>query len=201
MLDAHPHRKIFRFHMKAPVLQQFEGVARAVADGEDEERRFFPRAVHGKGGERAVCNTHVVELAAISDGAAVLQNIAAHVGDDEAELVAADVRAAEIGDLFGRAEFHERFQNFAVEGAIGLRVELAVRKGARAPFAELHVAVGSKYARLEEVCDVLGALFDGLAAFEKDGLNAVTDEAQGAEEPAGPAPAMNTLGAGRVMRG
>ena len=65
MLDAHPHREILRFHMEAAPLQQLEGVARAVADGKDEERRFLPRAVHGDSGERAVCNTHVVELAAI----------------------------------------------------------------------------------------------------------------------------------------
>ena len=31
----------------------------------------------------------------------------------------------------------------------------------------------------------MGALFDGLAALEEDGLHAVADEAQGAEEPCG----------------
>ena len=83
-----------------------------------------------------------------------------------AQPVRADVRLRQIEDLLRRAHLAERLQHLAAARVMDAGIELAVRKRPRAPFAELHVAVGAQPAAAPERFHVARALVHRLAALD-----------------------------------
>ena len=97
------------------------------------------------------------------------------------------MRLGYIEDLLGSAELHKSLQHFAVAHVLGLRVQLSVRKGARAPFAELYVAVLVEDMSLEESLVLPHALFHRAAPLDDERTDAAPQQADGAEQPRGAA--------------
>ncbi len=95
------------------------------------------------------------------------------------------MRLVEIQHFLGRAEFCEQLQHVAVKTAVGLGVELAVRKRARAALAELHVGIDVQYFFAEEFFYCRAAFFHGFAALDYYRAEAALDKPKRAEKPRG----------------
>ena len=95
------------------------------------------------------------------------------------------MRLAEVPRLFGSAEPHEQIKHFAVQGTLRLRKQLSVRKGPRASFSELYIALRVQLARRAESFHILYAFLDGLAALDHNGLDSVIQQPQRRKEPTG----------------
>ena len=83
------------------------------------------------------------------------------------------MRLIEPEDLLGRAERNERFENFAVKGAVRPRIQFSVRKGTRAALAELHVSFRVEPAFPRKYPDLFFPFFHVGTAFYHERTNAV----------------------------
>jgi len=83
----------------------------------------------------------------------------------------ADVGVRGKQDVAGRSGLHELVHHLAAQmpRVLDLAVELAIREGAGAAFAELHIALGLQHFFAPETPGVLGPLAYRFAAFEHDG--------------------------------
>lgn len=103
------------------------------------------------------------------------------------ELECADVRVRGDEDFLRRAGRHELLHHLAPEVArvLDLAVELAVREGAGAAFAELHIALGVELAPPPQGPGVLRAFAHRLAALQHDGPETHLRQHQRREDAAG----------------
>ena len=164
VLDAHADGKFLLFHDKSARKQHLKGVPRAVPDGEHQFVARLLFSVDEDARKSAACYLHIGEHARKAELPAPRLNVAAHICDHRPQVFAPDVGLAEVGDLRRRAVSDKGLEHIPVARVVGLGVELAVRKGARAALAELDVARGIEHARRQKFFHVGGALLHPLAA-------------------------------------
>jgi hypothetical protein len=173
-------------------VQHREGVARAVSGREDDllglDRRAFGcgRARDRDGADVPVLDQQVGHALAESDLAAERLDLGAHLLDHADQPERSDVRLADVEDLVRRAGLDELVEHLAAEVArvTDLAPQLAVREGAGAAFAELHVRLRIEDALPPEPPGVAGPLAHRLAAFEDDRAQPHLREQQSAEDAA-----------------
>jgi hypothetical protein len=191
VLDPEADRERFRFHVHAARVQHLEGVARAVADRHHEvaRRDFLARGqAHADDlARRAVAvDQQVLDALLEADLAAQRFDLGAHLLDHLDQAEGADVRLADVQDFFRCARLDEFGQHLAavVLGVLDLGVQLAVREGAGAAFAELHVRLGIQLALAPEAEGVDGALAHLLAALQYQRIQAHLRQDQRHEQAA-----------------
>ena len=126
------------------------------------------------------------ETRAAPDLAAELRDASADFVHHVREDVAAHVRLGIPANLGLRTCGDERLEHKAVQGALGARVELAVRERAGPAAAELDVALRVELARLVEVLNGLRAPRRVVAALNEQRLEPGSGQGQGAEEARAP---------------
>jgi hypothetical protein len=191
MLDAQAHGERLRLDPDAAIVEHLEGVARAVADGEDD--------VIGR--NRLAARKHDAAHAPVPgfdvDGPAPEPDFTAQRMYGLAQILhyghqseSADVRSGRIQDFLGRAGLHELRKHLSSEVARipHLAVELAVGKRAGAAFAELHVRLRVEHRSAPQSPRVLRALAHRLAALQDDRPEAHLREKEASEKPQGPVP-------------
>ena len=189
VLDAHPDGELARLHGEAAFQEHTEGVARGMADRQNElarVRTLFPtrrKVAQYDAPQRAAAHDDVLQPAMEAHLSPVFQDVPPHVAHHRAQAVAADVRLVEIGDFGRGAELDEGVEHLAVARVARLRVEFAVRKGPRAALAELDVAVLVEDMFAEEALVLRGALLDRAAALDDERADARTEQADGAKQP------------------
>ena len=178
MLDAKSNRERLGLDEHAASMQHFEGVARAVADGEHEVVGGDPFAAgknnpaHARSalaiGRRKLLEFDVVDARFEADLAAEGDDLRAHLLDHAHQSESSDVRLVDEHDLFRRAGLDELVEHFAavVPRILDLAVEFAVGKCSRAAFAELRVRLGIEHSLAPHEECVLGALAHSLTALE-----------------------------------
>jgi hypothetical protein len=114
-------------------------------------------------------------------------DLGAHLLDHADQAEGADVRLADVQDLFGRAGLDELGEHLAgqVTRVGDLAPELAVGEGAGAALAKLHVGLGVQLALAPQAPGVLGALAHRLAALQHDRAQAHLRQDQRGEDAAG----------------
>ena len=202
VLDAHAHREGLALHRHAKVRKQGKHVAGGVATGKHhlvgrdvllhEKAAGLPMLqAHGPDAARpcgrgvhcaAILELDAHEPRPHADLAAKLGDAAAERVDHARQHVAADMGLCVPGDLGLGTGCHERVEHEAVQRALGARVELAVREGARAARAKLDVAFGVELARLVEAFHGLGAPCRVVAALHEQGLEPGRGQSERAEQ-------------------
>src|SRR5574343_506098 len=136
-------------HVHAAGMQHLEGVAGAVAQRDDHVRggdllAGFQRQAPNAAPIGAVLDVQVGHLLLEADLAAQALDLGAHLDDHADQPEGTDVRLADVEDLLRRAGLDELGQHLAGEeaGVGDLAVELAVREGAGAALAKLHIRFG-----------------------------------------------------------
>ena len=188
VFDAEADGEGLGLDVHALAVQHAEGVARAVTQGEHHMAAMQGLATgEHHAFELAVVDHQVGHLALEADFAAEGDDLFAHGGDHAGQAEGADVRLADVEDLFRRAGADEFVHHLAgVELRIlDLAVELAVGKQPRTAFTELHVGFGAQHLLAPQRPGVLGAAAHVLAALEHDGLEAHLGQQQGGEQAAG----------------
>jgi|GEM_PF-4971519 len=188
MLDAETDGKRLGFDMHALAMQHTEGVAGAVTQGQ----HYMAAAKC-----LAIGQHHAFELAIVDHEigdpgleaylAAEGDDFLAHRGNHAGKAEGADMRLADVHDLFRRAGADEFVHHLAgVELRIlDLAVELAVGEQAGTAFAELHVGFRRQGLLAPQRPGVLGAAAHILAALQHDGLEAHLCQQQRGEQPTG----------------
>ncbi|MCY1344625.1 hypothetical protein D9M69_306640 [compost metagenome] len=188
VLDTKAHGEGLGLDEHALAVQHAEGVARAVA-----QREHHMAAVDGF----ATGQHHALELAVVDQQVSDLvleahlstegDDLLAHGGDHAGEAEGADVRLADVHDLFRRAGADEFVHHLAAvePGVLDLAVELAVGEQAGTALAELHVGFRCQDLLAPQRPGVLGAPAHILAALQHDGLEAHLREQQRGEQAAG----------------
>ena len=191
VLDAEPDRERLGLDVHAAVVQHLERVARAVADGHHEvagRQRFTRVQFHAHDLARVAFafDQHVFDARLEADFATQGEDFGTNLLDHLDEAERADVRLADVQDFFRRARLHELIQHLAavVLRILDLAVQLAVREGAGAAFAELHVRLRVQLALAPEAERVDGALAHDLAAFQHERLEAHLRQDQRHEQAA-----------------
>ena len=100
----------------------------------------------GNGARRVDVN--VDELCSITDDTSELLDALGYSGDNRGKDVGANVRLGIPQNIAGRARLDEGFEDKAMGGIFGSRIELAVREGPRAAQAKLDIALGVENALL-----------------------------------------------------
>ncbi|MNS49428.1 hypothetical protein D3C72_820360 [compost metagenome] len=187
VLDAETHRERLGFHEHATAVKHAEGVAGAVAEGQDHVFGVdLFAAIEFDADQLAVFDQHVgdalLEAHFTAQGANLLTHVFHHAGQTERT----DVRFADVEDFFRSTGLDEFVQDFTAEEfrVLDLAVELAVGECPRAAFTELHVGLGVEHAFAPQAPGVLGALAYFGAAFEDDRLEAHLRQQQPGENPA-----------------
>ncbi len=144
--------------------------------------RGEPHATH-----RTAFDQQVDHALLEADLAAQRLDLGSHLLDHADQPEGADVRLADVQDLFGRTGLDELGQHLARQvPRIGdLAPQLAVRKRAGATLAELHVGLGVQHTAAPQAPGVLRALAHRLAALEHDRRQAHLGQDQGCEQAAG----------------
>jgi hypothetical protein len=192
MLDAKADGKRLGFHVDAARMQHLEGVARAVAEREDDVIAGERLAA----GERhpadaftlgAVLDQHIGHALLEADLAAQRLDLVAHRLDHANQAESADVRLRHVENFVRRARLHKLGQHLAPQmlGVLDLAVELAVGEGARPALAELHVGFRIQHMLAPQPPGVLRALAHRLAALQHNGLEAHLRQHQRGEDAAG----------------
>ena len=189
MLDAQADGERLGLDIDAARVQHLEGIARAVADGEDD--------VAGRDAA-AVLADHRTNLAIPAEFeigdfgpeavfAAQRLDGGTQMFDHGDEAEGADMGLGDGEDFRRRASAHKLGENLAAEmaGVLDAAVELAVGEGAGAALAELHVGFRVEQTFAPQVPRVFGALADGFAAIEDDRAEPHLGEHQGGEQAAG----------------
>ena len=113
VLDPHAHREVLARHRDAAREEHVHRVARRVAEREDRDvgRDVFAR-LERQAGERPVRpGPDVRDLRAVTQRGAVLEEVLAHVAQDDDEPVRPDVRLGVHEDRRGRPEAVERLED------------------------------------------------------------------------------------------
>ena len=189
VLDAEANGERLGFHEHTRRMQHLEGVARAVAEGEDDLA----------GGDflstRQRYAAHVSFLDVQSSDAALEANLpaarddlGAHALDHADQPEGTDVRMRDVEDFLGCPGFDEFGQHLASEMAriLDLAVEFAVRKGAGAALAELHVRLRVQLVIAPQFPGVFRAFAHGLAALQHQRLEAHLRQDQRGEDAGRP---------------
>ena len=187
VFDAEPHREGLGLHEHALGVEHAEGVAGAVAQGQDHMARFqLLAAFQDYAGQLLALGEQVGDLLLEAHLAAQVDDLLAHLLDHAGQAEGADVRLVDVEDFFRRTGLDELFQDLAamVLRVLDLAVQLAVGEGPGAAFAELHVGFGVEHALAPQAPGVLGALAHFLAAFEHDRLEAHLCQQQAGEDAA-----------------
>lgn len=155
MLDAHAHGKGLLREGNVMFLEKLEYVAGGMAAGENEvfcgdclACGFLGRLDIDAGDGARSIGSNIDELCSIADGSAELLDTLGNVGDDGGEDVGANVRLGIPQNIAGRTRLDEGFEDKAMGGIFGSRIELAVREGPRAAQAKLDIALGVEDALL-----------------------------------------------------
>src|SRR5690606_24999269 len=112
-----------------------------VAHGQDRMRGFqHLAAIELDAAQTAVLDQQIAHLTAETHFAAELFDLLAHARDHAGETKGADVRLADVENLFRRSGPDELMQHLAAMMArvLDLAVQLAVAEQARAALTELH---------------------------------------------------------------
>ena len=187
MFDARADGKRLGRHGHAQLVQHGEGVAGAVADGEDDVLRLH---LHGCASAHAGRAAH----AAIFDQQARQPRLKEHFPAQAHDLlpdgahhggqaVRAHVRARFPENLLRRAEAGQRFQHFAAMGVLDAGIEFAIGKGTRAALAELHIALRVERSAAPEGVHVARALVHAFAALDHQRGKAHARKRQRREQP------------------
>eukprot|EP01136_Pigoraptor_vietnamica_P016349 Opistho-1_new@4810 len=189
MLDAVADREGLGLHENAALVQHREGVARAVAQGQHDviAADLLARFEH-HAADVVALDQHIADLLLEADLAAQRLDVRAHLLDHADQPEGADVRFGDVEDFLRRAGLHELGQHLArqVARVADLAPQLAVREGAGAALAELHIRFGIQHAAAPQPPGVLGALAHRLAAFQHDRAQAHLRQDQRGEDAAGP---------------
>ena len=168
-------------------MQHPEGVARAVAHGEQHPRaaklRAFAGALRLQARHAAVRGLDAGHLRAEAHFAARLDNPLAQVLHHRHQHVRADVRLGVEEDVLVRARRGELLEDPADALVFDAGRELAVGERASAALAELDVALGVELARLPEALDLLSARFGVLSPLEDDRAQARLGQHERREHP------------------
>ena len=191
MLDPNADGQRFRLHGHTLGMQRGEGIARAVADRENDLRggEDFPAGQPGSGHPAEIIQDQFLKAGFKSHLATELNDFLAQMTHHFDQPVGADVGPRLDQNVLGGTGHHHFLQNpgDAVFAILDLRVELAVGKCSRAPFPELHIGV-----RLQsgspppETRDIPGARPGGFAALDQNRPPSCTRQQQPAEQSAGP---------------
>ena len=193
VFDAHADGKRLGLDMHAAVEQHLEGVARRMADGEDDMvgldrlAGFGDDAAHAAEAVAAGLDDDVGDLRAEAVFTAQGFDLGAQAFDHGDQAEGADMRLGDEEDLLGRAGGDEFGQHLAGDGfgRLDAGIELAVGEGSGAALAELHIAFGHQHAAAPQAPGVLGAFAHHLAAVEDDRAVAHLGEDQRGEDAAG----------------
>ncbi len=166
VLDANAHLERLRHHRHAAAQQHLVGVAGAVADGQDRDRRGQVARRRVDAAQLSVAQVQVLDTAGKAHLAAQRLDAAAQGLDHSGQSVAAEVRPGFVDDRRLALAVGEQLQNAANVGA-GVAVgQFAVAEGAGAAFAEKVVALGVVWAALVEGADVADAVAHRPAALQ-----------------------------------
>ncbi len=191
MLDTRADRERLRLHRQSPARQKRECVAGAVADGENHAPRFqrlrgaAPRRAEFHARQVPVPDFQVRHPRVEQNCAAERLDSAPQVAHDAGQQVGADMRLCEVQDFRRGAGLREFLQHLADAGVLRARVQLSVGESARAPFAELDVALRVELRRPAEPLDLLLPLFHGGAALQHHRALPRLRQNQGGEHPRG----------------
>src|SRR3989344_385420 len=188
VFDAKPDGERFGFDVHAAVVQHFKGVARAVADGEDDVVGGDEFAI----GERYTTQRFVIKddvgnVSVEANLAAEFEDFLAKISHDLDQPQRADVLLADVNDFFQRARVHEVFQYLTdmMPAILDAGMELAVGERTRADLAELHVGFRIEVALAPEAPHVLRAVAHALAAFQNQRPEAHARQRQPGEQATG----------------
>ena len=187
VLDAKADRERLGFHEHAALVQNREGVARAVAEREHDVVGGDPCAVvQGHAANLPGLDQHIGHALPEANFTTQRLDLGPHLLDHADEAERTDVRLRDEQDLFRRAGLHELVQHLAreVPRVADLAPQLAVGERAGAAFAELHVRLGVQHVLAPQAPGVLGALAHLLAALEHDRPQAHLREDQRGEDAA-----------------
>ena len=163
MLDPHAHRHVLGFQKDAGGGEHLEGIPPRMPGGEQNVRNgVFSAVLSGKADRPyfSVPDLQPRERRLKINAAAEGQKL-------PAQAVAPHVRLAVVQNFLRRAVRYERAEHFFPEGALHPRIQLAVRKRARAALAELNVGRGIEHAGGVKGGNILLPLFHGLAALRQ----------------------------------
>ena len=185
MLGSHAHRKGFGLHLQPHIVQQTIGVARTVSYGQ----HGVPGGIAPLGGQNAHPVGHGFQphyrLAEMHLAAQRL-DLLPYALDHHGQAVGAHVwmgvvQNTRIGPVAHKGLEHVALHEFVPRA----RIEFAIRKSARSPFAKLHVAAGVQHALLPKTCYHGRARIHVVAALEHDGTQARLGQHVGAHHTRG----------------
>ncbi len=192
MLDAEADRERLRFHEDAAFIKHCERVTRAVARREHDVIGVQRLALGMRGirhrdtADRTGFDHHVDDTLLEANFAAERLDLRAHFLDHADETEGADVRLGDIQDFLWRPGLHELRQHLARQVAriADLAPQLAVGKGSRTAFAELHIRLRIQHPLAPQPPGVLGAFAHALATLEHDRPQAHLRQHQRGEDAA-----------------
>ena len=171
MLNAHPHGKRLGFHGKAPLQQHAVGIPGGMADA--EKRRLA-------GNTLLPCNNQCFQPAVLptlyirhtgpkTHPPAQADNLQTNLLHDAPQEIRADMGLMQIFDFLRCPRRHKAVQHLRHQRVAYARGQLAVREGARAAFAELHIGIRQQAAFPPESFNVTGPGIYILAALQHQG--------------------------------
>src|ERR1700761_1742438 len=112
-------------------------------------------------------------------------NGGAHLLHHADQTKSADMRPAQIENVFRSTRFHELLEHLAavVMRILDLAVELAVRECAGSTFTELHIGFGIEHGLAPQPERIFSTLTNSLAALENNGAKTHLGEDQPREQP------------------
>ena len=187
MFDARADGKRLGRHGHAQLVQHGEGVAGAVADGEDDVLRLhlhgFASADAGRAAHAAVFDQQAGQPRLKEHFPAQAHDLLPDGAHHGGQAVRAHVRARFPQNLLRRAEAGQRFQHFAAVDVLDAGIELAIGKRPGAALAELHVALRIERSAVPEGVDVARALVHAFAALDDQRGKAHACKRQRREQP------------------
>ena len=185
VLYTESHGKRLALQICTRGIKRFERLARGLPRGKEYRVRRDNASVCHDPGNMPVFGAKILHPGAEPYLAAERDYFFADVFDNPAQKVGADMRVGKIKYLLRRAGGDKLAQDKPSAHPLFLyeRVELAVRKGARAAFAELNVGFGVQLPAAEEVFHICGAFGNRLAAFQNERAEAGPCKHQRSEHP------------------
>ena len=145
MLDAHAHGKRLALHAHARIAQHLKRIARRMAARQNNaacrDALRLARCKIAQDGAAHVASRYLNPLHERTEAhlATCLDDALAHVAHHVTQVVSANVGLCLPQNLLGRARGHELLKHMANMRAFRSRIQLAIRKRARAAFAELDI--------------------------------------------------------------
>ena len=188
VFDAKTHAEGFGLHGHTALVQHGEGVARAVAQGQNNVlgNQLFA-AGQTQAAHLIALDVQVNDMLFKTNFTAQSLDLSAHLFDHADESESSDVGLVHEEDFFGCAGFHKLHQHLAcqVPWVADLAPQFAVRKSARTTFAKLHIRFGVEHTLAPQAPGIFGALAHGTAALQHDGAQAHLCQDQRSKEAAG----------------